>query len=213
MQQRTKLVLIAGAVFAAALAIVGLITAEIVHRTGGEAFCGSCHVMTPMVKTYQADIHGGNNRVGFKAECADCHLPHDNMANYMLEKTKAGLNDVFKVVFTDTDKIDWIARRDERKRYVYDSGCLSCHEGILSKTEARNPKSLEMHQHYQSQVAAGKDLQCVSCHATIGHADSLRSELNQIQPEYQFSHDLKKLAAERAKAAAAKGEKPAPAAH
>lgn len=181
--------------FVLALLVIGaligtggsLITAEIVHNTGDEAFCGSCHSMEPMAKTFKLDVHGGNNDRGFVAECADCHLPHDSVASYMIDKTVHGINDVFVETFTNTDEIDWIARRSERARYVFDSGCLSCHQDLLDKTIASNPKSLQTHAHYKNQLAKEDPIQCVSCHATIGHADQLRTVLNETKPEYSFS--------------------------
>ncbi|MGY4107194.1 MULTISPECIES: cytochrome c3 family protein [Aeromonas] len=177
---------------------ISLIGAEVVKATGDERFCGSCHEMKPMVEAYRHDIHGGSNRVGFKAECADCHLPHDNTFNYLLKKATSGLNDVYKVTLTDTSKIDWLGKRDRREEFVYDSGCLSCHQGLLEKTVATNPKSLQMHAHYQEMQQKGEKLQCVSCHVTIGHNGELRSRLNETQPEYQFQHDLRAREAARA---------------
>lgn len=177
---------------------ISLIGAEVVKATGDEQFCGACHEMKPMVEAYRHDIHGGSNRVGFKAECADCHLPHDNAFNYLLKKATSGLNDVYKVTLTDTSKIDWLGKRERREEFVYDSGCLSCHQGLLEKTVASNPKSLEMHGHYQKRQQEGEALQCVSCHLTIGHNGELRSRLNETQPEYKFQHD--RQAQEAAKA-------------
>lgn len=169
---------------------VSLIGAEVVKATGGEEFCGSCHEMKPMVEAYRNDLHGGKNPVGFKAECSTCHLPHDNTVSYLLKKASSGINDVYKVMLTDTSKIDWLGKRKERETFVYDSGCLSCHQELLAKTEAANPKSLQMHAHYKEMQQQGKMLQCVSCHVTIGHNGELRSRLNEFQPEYPFQQHL-----------------------
>ncbi len=164
-----------------------LIISEVVHVTGNAEFCGSCHSMEPMAKTFKLDTHGGNNRHGFVAECADCHLPHDSVLGYMIDKTAHGINDVFVETFTDVDEIDWIARRENRDEFVYSSGCLSCHQGLLDKTEAENPKSLQTHAHYKKQLEKGDPIQCVSCHVTVGHAGQLRTELNKLKPEFSFS--------------------------
>lgn len=180
--------------FIAVLLVVGtllgvggsMVTAEIVHNTGDQAFCGTCHSMEPMAKTFKQDVHGGQNEHGFVAECVDCHLPHDNVFNYMVDKTLHGVNDVFKETFTDTSQIDWLSRRKERERFVFDSGCLSCHQKLLDKTEAENPKSLQTHAHYKKQRDSGDPIQCVSCHVTVGHNGQLRSELNKTAPEFTF---------------------------
>ncbi|PSW18065.1 cytochrome C [Photobacterium sanctipauli] len=165
---------------------VSLLSAEIIKNTNDAAFCGSCHSMKPMADTFKLDVHGGKNEHGFVAECADCHLPKDNIVNYMVKKTSHGINDVFKEVFTDTDKIDWISLRNERERFVYDSGCLSCHQNLLNKTEADNPRSLELHAKYNQTQQGDEPLNCVSCHVTVGHNGMLRSELNKYYPEYTF---------------------------
>lgn len=169
---------------------ISLLGAEVVRNTGDESFCGSCHEMQPMVKTFKQDIHGGNNPHGFSAECVDCHLPHTNTLDYLVSKGAQGANDAFKSAFTDTSKIDWIAHRKQREAYVYDSGCLGCHSKLLDKVEAANPKSLEMHQHYKDMQQTDTPLQCVSCHVTVGHAGALRGELNQSKPEYKFLEEL-----------------------
>ncbi|MDX1302670.1 cytochrome c3 family protein [Photobacterium sp.] len=163
-----------------------LITAEVVKHTSGEEFCGSCHSMEPMAKTFKLDIHGGQNEHGFVAECVDCHLPHDSVFNYMVAKTAHGINDVFKETFTDTSKIDWLSRRKNREEFVYDDGCLECHRQLLDKTTAANPKSLVLHAKYKTLKETEEPLYCVSCHVTIGHDGQLRSELNKTSPEYTF---------------------------
>lgn len=165
---------------------ISLLGVELVKKTGNDEFCGTCHDMQPMVKTYKQDTHGGNNPHGFSAECVDCHVPHTSTIDYLLSKGAQGSNDVFKKALTDTSKIDWLAHRKERESYVYDSGCLECHNRLLDKTTADNPKSLEMHQHYKDMQNENPSLKCVSCHVTVGHAGSLRGELNQYRPEYKF---------------------------
>ncbi|CAI1615536.1 Cytochrome c-type protein TorC [Serratia fonticola] len=179
------------------IAVIGLVSvgisllgAEVVKSTSDENFCGACHVMQPMVTTFNQDIHGGNNPHGFKAECVDCHLPHTSTAAYLLSKGTQGANDVIKMLFTDTDNINWLERRKEREHFVFDSGCLSCHQTLLTKTQAKNVKSLQMHQHYQAMQKTTDPLTCVSCHVTIGHNGALRSELNKTQPEYKFLQQL-----------------------
>ena len=60
-------------------------------QTSGVDFCATCHTMEPMVQAYLESKHGGNNRLGIRAKCADCHLPHDSLVNYFFAKVHAGL--------------------------------------------------------------------------------------------------------------------------
>ena len=147
--------------------LISLYTAHMVEETSDEEFCGSCHSMQPMVKAYREDIHGGNNRVGFKAKCTDCHLPHDGILNYMTQKTLTGINDIWVETFEDTDKIDWQAKRLHRRKFVYDSGCLKCHKNLKKATES-NPKAFIAHKSYFMKKKE-LNLSCVSCHENIGH--------------------------------------------
>ena len=75
MKSLTKIKLaIAVAVVVPAIVLVSwVVTDSIVHATSGEEFCGGCHTMTPMVKSYREDVHGGAGDKGVKAKCTQCH--------------------------------------------------------------------------------------------------------------------------------------------
>lgn len=163
--------------------IMSLGTYKGVKETSGDKFCVSCHSMEPMVGVYRDDVHGGNNPVGIQAKCVDCHLPHDSLASYLYTKAKNGAIEVAITAFGDPEKINWIEKRKERERYVYDSGCMNCHTNILEQKTAKNPKQIEMHEHYKNKLNTKKPLNCVSCHISVGH-HGLRNELNKITPEY-----------------------------
>src|SRR5512142_225362 len=57
---------------------------------GGSApeTCANCHVMDSQ---YENWYHAAHEKV---TECVDCHLPHDNIAVYYLEKGRQGAKDV-----------------------------------------------------------------------------------------------------------------------
>ncbi len=79
--------------------LVSLGIAQMIHATGDDKFCVSCHVMEPMRDAYLNDIHGGKNRVGVKADCVACHLPHDNVLNYVFRKAYNGATEAAAMVF------------------------------------------------------------------------------------------------------------------
>lgn len=156
------------------LAVTGWIVVEgSIEATSHAGFCGSCHVMQPMVLSYFADSHGGQNRWGVRAECTDCHTPHESPWGHLWAKTRIGVHDILVTIFTDESRIDWQARREARREYVYDSGCLSCHENV-----ERFPQASHSHAKY---FAGLIDARCVDCHETVGHKN-----LSRYLQEYQF---------------------------
>ena len=66
------------------------------HSSGAE-FCSGCHTMEPMTISYETTKHGGNNKYGIRAQCADCHLPHEGRATYLLTKAQKGATDIWMV--------------------------------------------------------------------------------------------------------------------
>lgn len=138
-----------------------------VEKTAGENFCSSCHTMKPMVESYKLDVHGGNNQFGFKAQCTDCHLPHNNAANYLLTKAQTGINDVFFESFTNTSKINWQEKLKQPNKFVYDSGCLKCHSN-LQEESLQNQRAFLAHRAYFAKTTTQS---CVDCHSNVGHKD------------------------------------------
>lgn len=144
----------------------------LIKSTSGDKFCVSCHSwMDPMVETYSKSVHGGNSALGIKAECATCHLPHDNMLTYLLKKGANGVSEVTHMIFNDPKDKDWLENRQHRKRFVFDSGCLECHSN-LNKNNTASEASKKMHALYDKfKDAKENQLNCVSCHKNVGHKD------------------------------------------
>ena len=131
--------------------------------TSDSEFCSLCHSMKPLAASNYDNSHGGDNHLGVKPKCTSCHLPHDNQFNYLTEKLITGIHDVAIEAFVDPNEIDWQAKREHRSNYVYDSGCMSCHNDL-----SRIPKAQEMHQQY---LAGELDSMCIDCHGNIGHSN------------------------------------------
>ncbi|MDJ0655043.1 MAG: NapC/NirT family cytochrome c [Xanthomonadales bacterium] len=153
----------------ATVATVGWLVIDTgLHATGGYDFCTSCHsTMAPIGLAYEDELHGGNNPAGWRAECVDCHLPHGNSLSYLLSKTRHGIVDPWVEMTTEPLEIDWHTNRERREEYVYDSGCLTCHQA-LETTSMGNPKAFRPHRDY---FAGESGKQCVSCHQHVGHRD------------------------------------------
>ena len=72
---------LAGAGIFAALSWAAMDT--MIHLTGDDEFCSSCHSHAPIGASYREDIHGGNNPTGWRATCSQCHIPQDNSLHYL----------------------------------------------------------------------------------------------------------------------------------
>ena len=142
--------------------VVALAAAEMIERTSGDNFCSSCHSMQGVVHAYQQDIHGGANANGVKAKCVDCHLPHDNVVQYVVAKAYSGSKDVLGELFW-ADSFDWVGNLKERKEFVYTSGCQKCHD--LDAIHYKIPKAFLAHKDFKT----GKVASCVQCHEHVGH--------------------------------------------
>ncbi len=138
---------------------------SVFENTKDAEFCASCHTMEPMRRSYEQDVHGGNNKMGVVVDCLGCHLPHDGPFHYAVAKAQTGLHDIWAELTYDLEKIDWIAKRERREHYVYDSGCLSCHQNLERATMASN-RAFVAHKPY---FLGTTEKKCVSCHQFVGH--------------------------------------------
>lgn len=158
------IILIVGVIAGLGISFGGAVA---VKSTSGKEFCGQCHTMDPMIASYEHDVHGGAAKHGMEVKCVDCHLPHDSMKNYLVEKVRTGLKDVYVQNFTDTSTIDWQERRKHKESYVFDSACLNCHVD-LQESSLSNLKAINAHRDYFGKRTEKK---CVSCHENVGHKD------------------------------------------
>ena len=140
---------------------------SLLASTSGAEYCASCHAMQPMVESYEDDVHGGRSPSGASADCVDCHVPHDSSARYLWGRVSLAAGELWTTLAGDPSTIDWQARRQERERYVFDSGCLACHDE-LSKAF---PRASEVREAHESYFAGEIEARCVTCHASVGHRD------------------------------------------
>jgi len=169
-------------------AIIGLITVyasyTAISMTGTPQFCVVCHEMAPMRASYDKDVHGGMGESGIKVNCVECHLPHDNLVNYVYTKAKNGLSEVNTHFFGNPDLIDWKKKREYRASFVYDNGCIKCHTNYETNQKI-SAKARQMHRHYNKLKGSDKQLGCASCHAEVGHK-GLNNMLNIYKPQHML---------------------------
>ncbi|WP_169777174.1 cytochrome c3 family protein [Campylobacter mucosalis] len=155
------------------------------EETSGEKFCVVCHEMDPMVISYTKDVHSGIGKTGVRAKCVDCHLPHDNLAKYVYQKAKNGVIEGYIHFFGEPENIDWVKNRKNNTHYVFDNGCTSCHANVLDNKEL-SEQAQKMHAHYAKLLGTDKEIKCVSCHNSVGHAGELRNYLEYWKPTYKI---------------------------
>jgi len=136
------------------------------ESTGDQHYCGGCHEMTPIRRAYLASEHGGTHK-SVAARCDQCHLDHSSSFAHFTSKMETGIVDVWSHITKDPSKIDWESKRQEREKFVFDSGCLTCHKD-LEISSASNHKAFVAHKPYFLHRVKRK---CVSCHPHVGHRD------------------------------------------
>lgn len=158
--------------------LLAFLSTNVIHATGKSEFCSSCHEMDTFVKTYERDTHGGANRVGVKADCANCHLPQDSQIDYVATKVVSGTKEVVKHFSGNFSNKEYYENRKNREDFVYSSGCISCHQEIDNgEFKTDNEKAKKMHKYYLSKKGSDQAVECVSCHIEVGHNGELRHEL------------------------------------
>jgi len=114
---------------------------------GGSApeTCANCHVMDSQ---YENWYHAPHEKF---TECVDCHLPHENIVVYYLEKGRQGAKDVY--AFT-TGNIPVPIRASDKTREIIQANCIHCHEGLVEDILMGNQPF---------------DRYCWDCHRNIAH--------------------------------------------
>lgn len=153
--------------------VIGIIllagTATVMHKTSDTEFCVSCHTMQQPLAEYQGSIHFQNDK-GIRAECADCHVPHQPVS-YLATKIGA-LKDVWGEM---TGKIDtpekYEAHKLEMAQNVWDglkksdsATCRSCHDFKAMDILAQSPAAQNQH---PEAIKDGKT--CIDCHKGVAH--------------------------------------------
>lgn len=163
-----------GGFIALALGAIGLGTMNYaLHETSTTEFCYSCHSHEAFIKPeYEASSHF-MNASGVQAQCADCHLPHDNWFKLVWTKAVVSL-DVIPELAGKLDTAEkYESHRAEMAQSVWreykenDSAyCRSCHSISAMDLEAQHRTSARRHSQ-----AEKKGETCIDCHYGIVHAE------------------------------------------
>ncbi len=129
--------------------------------------CINCHIMVPQYKTWTQSSHRQ------WANCNDCHVPHNNLANKYYFKAKDGLRHA--TIFTMRAEPQ-VIQMHEAGQEVVQNNCIRCHEKVLTDHKSyRHNKELFVHK---------TDRQCWECHREVPHGrvKSLNSTPNARAP-------------------------------
>lgn len=138
--------------------------------------CISCHEMDGVYKEYQESKHY-TNKMGVRATCADCHVPHGktfgDWIDKFLIKLEIGSKDIFHhLIGTYPDKAAFEKHRWNLAQNVLTSmkgrdskECRFCH-AYASMNLADQDKSASK-KHKKSMESGDKT--CVECHTGVAH--------------------------------------------
>ena len=142
---KNPLLFIAIAAAVIALGTFVFVTDAVSYAGTNSETCANCHVMDSMYENYYHSAHQP------WAECSDCHLPHNNIVSYYLEKGRQGAHDVY--VFS-TGQTPEVIRANEHSKGIIQENCIHCHEDAV--------ESIMM-------GAQPFERYCWECHRNIAH--------------------------------------------
>lgn len=169
-----------------------------IKYTSTDEFCMSCHVHPHAEDAWRLSSHY-DNKSGVVVHCVQCHLPPPGTVQYLTAKAVTGARDVYAMVFKDTDKINWEAKRQLHAavKHTYQESCMSCHQDMFPR--GLSEEGEKAHLHFE-QNAERLDLNCLNCHLDVGHYNPNFS--HEWMTEIPVSQDQKELFIEPAKVVA-----------
>jgi nitrate/TMAO reductase-like tetraheme cytochrome c subunit len=158
--------------FAVGAAALGT-TNYVLHETSKTEFCFACHSHDQFIRPeYEASSHF-INQAGVRAECSDCHLPHDNWFDLVWTKAVVSL-DIIPELMGKLDTAEkyeahraemaeevWRQFKDDDSRF-----CRSCHSVDAMDLEAQGRSTARRHS-----SAEEKGQTCIDCHYGIVHRE------------------------------------------
>ena len=128
-----------------ALVITGFAGWKGVEISSTNEFCGSCHVMKPMLESSFHSVHRAP-----QVNCKDCHLPNDNVVKMLGYKAYSGIKDVVSNTVGPPDQI----RVTLTSKKIIQSNCVRCHATLVQNISPDGGKY------------------CFECHRSIPHGTS-----------------------------------------
>ncbi len=114
--------------------------------------CINCHVMYPQYASWAKSSHRES------ANCADCHVPHDNFFNKYYVKGTDGMRHAY--VFTSRTEPQVIQIK-QRGSNVVEQNCIRCHQDLVEMT-----RIVEVTGRNHSEEEGSR---CWDCHRDVPH--------------------------------------------
>lgn len=148
-------------------AMVVMLSSKAIKYTSTDEFCMSCHVHPHAEDAWRLSSHY-DNKSGIVVHCVQCHLPPPGTVDYLKAKAVTGARDVYAMIFKDTDKINWEAKRQlsSAVKHTYQESCMNCHQELFPRGLSADGE--KAHLHFE-QNAERLDLNCLNCHLDAGH--------------------------------------------
>ena len=161
-----------GGFLAFGLGMVALGTTNFaLHKTSTNEFCFSCHSHEVNIRPeYEAASHFSNPS-GVRADCADCHLPHDDWFELVWTKAVVSLDVIPEFMGKLSTPEKYEAHRAEMAEAVWEhfrdndsKFCRNCHSFTAMDLEAQEKRTARRHTR-----ARDEGQTCVQCHYGIVH--------------------------------------------
>lgn len=146
--------------------LVTLIGDRTIEYTSTDQFCASCHVHPHVFDSWKLSSHY-DNKGGIKVHCVDCHLPPKGQG-YLIEKARLGIKDVYGMLTKDSAEFNWELKSEleHAVKYIPNESCKRCHQNLFPKNLP--DAGIAAHLYYENNEKK-LDLQCISCHLSVGH--------------------------------------------
>jgi formylglycine-generating enzyme len=165
-KRRYKYLVLLGFILGATFIIL---SSKAIKYTSTDEFCMSCHVHPHAEDAWRLSTHY-DNQSGIIVHCVQCHLPPPGTFNYLKAKAVTGARDVYAMVFKDTDKINWEAKRQlsAAVKHTFQESCQSCHQNLFPRQLSE--EGMHAHLYYSNNQ---EQLNCLNCHLHVGHYSEL----------------------------------------
>jgi formylglycine-generating enzyme len=162
--KRSLVLLLSGVIVCLLLFFAGK---KAIHHTSTDAYCMSCHIHPLADNSWKRSTHFFN-KSGVKVHCVECHLPPRENHNYLIEKVKTGIKDVYGYYFKDSSSFNWEHKStlEYAVNIVYNESCIRCHQNLYSKGLSADGGTAHL---YYEKNAEKLNLQCINCHLDVGH--------------------------------------------